>query len=129
MADGLLVPDYRFNDRMVGFRPTTLAAFLDQWVDPERPRHARGKTAKTRLATVARANRTRTSQLLLAAQDANVFFIRDRGRRGLAALSVADRDVDKLLDAARSADLTANACGAPSTQIASDHRARSGMAE
>lgn len=30
IADGLLVPGYRFNDRMVGFRPTTLAAFLDQ---------------------------------------------------------------------------------------------------
>ncbi len=102
MADGLLVPDYRFNDRMVGFRPKTLDAFLNQWVAPERSRHVRGRTAKTRLTTIARANRTRTSQLLLAAQDADVTFIRDRRRRGLAALCVADRDVAPLLDTARS---------------------------
>ncbi len=29
MADGLLVPEYRFNDRMVGFRPGKLDAFLN----------------------------------------------------------------------------------------------------
>ncbi|MFV0295369.1 MAG: hypothetical protein ACK5JT_04535, partial [Hyphomicrobiaceae bacterium] len=129
VVDEVLVPDYRFNDRMVGFRPRTLDAFLDQWVDPEHPRHVRGKTAKTRLVTVARANRTQISQLLIAAQAANVTFIRDRRRRGLAALSVANRDVDKLLGAARSANLTGNAYGPPSTQLASDYRARLGMAE
>lgn len=103
IADGLLVPDYRLNDRMVGFRPETLDAFLNQRADPEHLRHVRGKTAKTQLATVARANRTRTSQLLLAARNADVTFIRDRRRRGLAALFVADQDVDKVLDSASSA--------------------------
>lgn len=30
MVDGVLVPDHRFNDRMVGFRPETLDAFVNQ---------------------------------------------------------------------------------------------------
>ena len=123
MADGVLVPDYRFNDRMVGFRPKTLEAFLNQWCGMAQVRRTDGRTAKTPLTTVARANRRRTSQLLLAARDGDVIFIRDRRRRGLAALCVADRDVAPLLDAARSANLTGNACGAPLTQFASDHRA------
>ena len=101
VADEVLVPDYRFNDRMVGFRPWTLDAFLNQWSRPAQARSAGNRTTKTPLATIARANRTRTSLLLLAARDANVTFIRDRRRRGLAALSVADRDVAALLEATR----------------------------
>ncbi len=113
MADGLLVPDYRFNDRMVGFRPETLDAFLNQWCGLARTHSKGGRTAKTPLTTIARANRTRISLLLLAARDAYVTFIRDQRLRGLAAFSVVDRDVDKLLDAARLANLTGNARSAP----------------
>ena len=102
VADEVLVPDHRFNDRMVGFLPETLDAFLNQWSRPAQASMAGNRTTKTRLATIARANRTRTSLLLLAARDANVTFIRDRRRRGLAALSVADRDIEALLEATRS---------------------------
>lgn len=77
IADELLVPDYRHNNRMPRFRPETLDAFLNQWVAPEFSRHVRSKTAKTPLTTVARANRTRTSRLLLAAKVINITFIRD----------------------------------------------------
>lgn len=101
ITDEVLVPDYRFNDRMVGFRSETLDAFLNQWSGPELPRHVCRRIAKTPLAAVARANRTRTSHLLLAARVVNVTFIPDRRRRGLAALSVADQDVDKLLRGAK----------------------------
>lgn len=101
MVDEVLVPDYRFNDRMVGFRPETLDAFLNRWCSLARTGSTGSRSAKTPLVVIARANRTRTSQLLLAAQAANVTFIHDRRRRGLAALSVADRDVDKLLNGAK----------------------------
>ena len=101
MADEVLLPDYRFNDRMVGFRAASLEAFLNQWSGPARTRSAGGRTAKTLLTVIARANRTRTSHLLLAAQTVDVTLICDRRRRGLAALSVADRDVDRLLKGAK----------------------------
>ena len=100
-ANELLVPDCQHNNRMPRFRPETLDAFLNQWAGPELSRHVRNKTAKTPLTTVARANRTRTSRLLLAAKVMNVTFTRDRRRRGLSALSVADRDVAALLGTAK----------------------------
>ncbi|RMC32856.1 hypothetical protein [Paracoccus alkanivorans] len=106
MADEVLVPDHRLNDRMVGFRPATLDAFLNQWSVPAQVRRTCGRTAKSPLTAIARANRTRTSQLLLAAQTADVTFIRDRRRRGLAALSVADRDIAVLLDCAKRVSAT-----------------------
>lgn len=109
VADELLVPDYRFNDRMVGFRLGTLDAFLNQWSGRVQVRRASGRAAKTSLTTIARANRTRTSQLLLAARAKNVTFIRDRRRRGLVAFYVADKDVAGLLETARLASLMQNA--------------------
>jgi hypothetical protein len=45
MADGVLVPDHRFNDRMVGFRPETLDAFVNQWSSPALVRRTHDKTA------------------------------------------------------------------------------------
>ncbi|RJE82563.1 hypothetical protein [Paracoccus onubensis] len=101
MVDEVLVPDHRFNDRMVGFRLETLDAFLNQWSSPAQARSTGDRSAKTPLTTIARANRTRTSQLLLAAWAADVTFIHDRRRCGLAALCVADRDVDRLLKGAK----------------------------
>lgn len=36
VRDGLLVPDYRFNDRMAGFSSTTLDAFISEWCEGAR---------------------------------------------------------------------------------------------
>lgn len=102
MADHLLLPDFRFNDRMVGFRPETLDAFMNDWTAPGRVRKARRKIASTPLTILARAHCTRTSHLLLAAEAAGVRFTCDRRRRGLGALGIADGDVAALLEKARS---------------------------
>lgn len=81
------------------------------------------------MTTVARANGTRTSKLLLAAQAANVTFVRDGRRRGLAALSVVDRDVDKLVDAARTVNRTRDASSAAVDGVRVRSQSSVGVAE
>lgn len=73
--------------------------------------------------------RTSKPELLIAAQTADVTFIRDRRRRGLAALSVADRDITALLGAARSARRMRNALGNQSGAVRVRSQGSAGMAE
>ncbi|WP_323009607.1 TniQ family protein [Paracoccus sp. (in: a-proteobacteria)] len=101
IADQLLLPDFRFNNRMMGFRPETLDAFLGTWVAPTKIRKTRRKVACKPLTIFARAHRTRTSHVLLAADAAEVNFTYDRRKQGLGALGIAEKDSAAVLERLR----------------------------
>lgn len=86
---------------MMGFRPETLDAFLGKWMAPEKIRKTRRKVACKPLTIFARAHRTRTSHVLLAADAAEVNFTYDRRKQGLGALGIAEKDSAAVLERLR----------------------------
>lgn len=101
LADGLIEPDYKFNRRMAGFRPGTLDALLVEWAGFGRsiPRRKRQRTLN--LMIVARSHFTGTPLLLCAARKLGLELFRDRRKRGLTAVMIAERDVAALIEEAR----------------------------
>lgn len=95
IADGLLLPDYQFNDRMRGFSRETLDRFLAEWCTG--PKSKRGRAAKIALLELARSRCVRTSRLLLAARALGVPLLRDARRHGLAGVFVSEADTVALL--------------------------------
>jgi len=77
IGDGLLVPDHRFNDRMVRFSAATLESFLDDWRRAGKPPSG-GQAARTPIQIVACANGIRVSRLLIAARAVGGALYRDR---------------------------------------------------
>lgn len=98
--DGLLVPDYRFNDRMVGFSAATLESFLDGWCSAGKPPSG-GQAIRTPIQTVARANRVRVSRLLIAARAVGGALYRDRRKRGLTGVTVSHSCMAALVERAK----------------------------
>lgn len=95
IADGLLLPDYQFNDRMRGFSRETLDRFLAEWCTG--PKSKCGRAAKIALLELARSRCIRTSRLLLAVRALGVLLLRDARRHGLAGVFVAEADTVALL--------------------------------
>lgn len=95
IADGLLLPDYQFNDRMRGFSRETLDRFLAEWCTGTKAK--RGQGAKIALLALARSRCVRTSRLLLAVRALGVPLLRDARRHGLAGVFVAEADTVALL--------------------------------
>ncbi|MFD1796745.1 hypothetical protein FQV27_12570 [Paracoccus aurantiacus] len=101
LADGLIEPDYQFNRRMAGFRPETLDAFLVEWAGFGRPIPKRTRQRTLNLMIVARSHFTRTPLLLRAARKLGLELFRDRRKRGLAAVMIAECDVAALIEEAK----------------------------
>lgn len=101
LADGLIEPDYQFNRRMAGFRPKTLDAFLVEWAGfgPSIPK--RKRQSALNLMGVARSHFTSTPLLLRAARTLRLELFRDRRKRGLAAVLIAECDVAALIEDAK----------------------------
>lgn len=98
LADDLIKPDFRFNQRMMGFRPDTLDAFLVEWAGFGRLTPKSTRQPKTDLMTVARSRLADTPFLLRAARTLGIELFRDRRKRGLAAVLIAERDVAALIE-------------------------------
>lgn len=95
IADGLLLPDYQFNDRMRGFSRETLDRFLAEWCGGAKTKRGRGP--KIALLELARSRCVRTSRLLLAVRALDVPLLRNARRQGLAGVFVAEADTVALL--------------------------------
>ena len=100
IGDGLLVPDCRFNDRMVGLSAATLDAFLEDWCNTSQQRSYR-RAAHTPILIVARANRIRVSWLLMAARTVGGALYRDRRKRGLTGVAVSHSHLAALVEQAK----------------------------
>ncbi len=100
IGDGLLVPDYRFNDRMVGFSAATLESFLDDWCSAGKSPSG-GQAIRTPIQTVARANRVKVSRLLIAARAVGGALYRDRRKRGLTGVTVSHSCMAALVEQAK----------------------------
>lgn len=102
IGDGLLVPDYRFNDKMAGFSSTTLDAFVTEWCEVGKMPGKRRGVDHTPISIVARANRVRVSRLLMAARIVGTGLYRDRRKCGLAGVFIGNSDLAALVGSARS---------------------------
>jgi len=102
VRDGLLVPDYRFNDRMAGFSSTTLDAFISEWCEGGKMPGKRRGVDHTPISIVARANRVRVSRLLIAARVVGKGLYRDRRKCGLAGVAIGNSHAAALVECARS---------------------------
>lgn len=101
LADGLIEPDYQFNRRMAGLRPETLDAFLVEWAGFGRSIPKRKGQRVLNLVIVARSHFTGTPLLLRAARTLGLELFRDRRKRGLAAVMIAECDVAAIIEEAR----------------------------
>lgn len=102
ISDGLLVPDYMFNERMSGFSGATLKSFIEDWCDADNPPSNRRRSAGTPIQIVARANRVRISRLLMAARAFGRGLYRDHRKLGLTGVVVVQSDIAALVECAKS---------------------------
>lgn len=92
----LLVPDFRFNDRMLGFKRDTLDAFKMEWckgVEHE----AEARFTKTPIYVASCAYGIRVPQLLIAVREHGIALYRDEPVRELKHMKIRNMDLWEMM--------------------------------
>lgn len=92
----LLVPDFRFNDRMLGFKRETLDAFKAEWCEGVE-REAGGRFTKTPIYVASCAYGIRVPQLLIAVREHGIALYRDEPVRELRHMKIRNMDLWEMM--------------------------------